>query len=213
MRKIQILGAAFFAVLAFSAIGVANASAHEWLTLAGAKLTKAEPSVTDGKLQLRATELSPLIGGGEVEAECTGTFKGTVGLGAADLVELVEGPKGEKDQQIDCTIVKSTNSLCKTGELALLAPLNLDWKTELILGGTNIYDDFETEKEGATELGYKLSCKGLENDCLLKLDRAIFLGNNAEGAVFDFLGELVSKCTSGKGTVKGKGTVLKFLAN
>lgn len=208
MRKIQVLGAAFFAVLAFGVVASA-ASAHEWVNLKKEKLTKVEKADTAGTLLLRTIGISSILGGGSVTFKCDGLFKGTVGLGAEDTVELATNLKSEEPDNVDCEAIESTNSVCTNGTLAHLKPDNLPWHTELIEEGGKIYDDF---KKAGGEIGYGVLCGIIEGLCSTPLDRALFLENTVQGAKFQFLGELKAKCNiATEGKTFGGGTVLGFL--
>ena len=214
MRKIHIVGLALVAAFAFSAVAVASASAHEWLTKAGAKVEKAEKSTTDGLLLLHLKKIGALEGGGELTVHCEGSFDGTVGPGAADKVEKVLGTKGELGTEaspIKCEVVESTNSICKAKTAVSVIPIHVPWATELLLIGSTLYDHFFEEGTNG-QPGYKTTCNGIGVTCE-GLERAEFLANIETGAEFTFLGELkAEKCTFGEGFVLGHGVVLGFLA-
>ena len=214
MRKIHIIGLALVAAFAFSAVAVASASAHEWLTLAGVKVEKAEKSTADGLWLVHLKKIGALEGGGELAIHCEGSFDGTVGPGAADKVEKVLGTKGElgtKESPIKCEVTESTNSICKAKTAVNVETVHLGWATELLLIGSVLYDHF-FEEGTKGEPGYETTCNGIGVSCE-GLERAEFLANLATGAEFTFLGELkAEKCTFGEGFVLGHLVVLGFLA-
>lgn len=217
MKKIQILGAAFFAVLAFGAVSAVSASAHLWLTLSGTDITS--KTAVDGystDLTLITTKLPALLGGGEVQVLCDGASQGFVGPGAEDETTLLEelAPGTKKDKEIDCTVKVSTNSLCKTGELALMTPINLPWHTELVLTGTGLVLDDITAPTGGKTVGYTISCKGLSNTCEVSLELIDLKGNTTEGADFEFKKYEKATCKSGgEGFAEGLTLILGVLAN
>ena len=84
MRKMQILGV-FIAVLMFSALAVAGASATLWLK-AGESVTKNEKAASHGTIILVHEGRSL----GAAKVECSGLVEGTVGAGGAGSVTLAE---------------------------------------------------------------------------------------------------------------------------
>lgn len=203
MRKIQILGA-FVAVLAFSALAVASASATLWLNGEGLSMNEETSSTTRGTIKLE--HLGNVI-------TCTGTFIGTVGGPeeihgvALDLVTLVEGLKGEKDL-INCTetTVGGLFKCANLNALVLVEPVHLPWHTllELVTGGT--VDHFL-----ATNAGYTARCPLAGNITCEGLELSLFTKNGASGAEFTFSKLEKSKCSDlGEGTLTGEGTVLGF---
>jgi hypothetical protein len=202
MRKVQILGA-LFAVLAFSAIAVADASATLWLE-AGVSPTKEVARTSHGTILLAVEDLF----GRKASINCTGLFIGTVGPGNLDLVTLVEGLNKETDL-ISCTIESDANEICgKVNELVIVHVLNLPWKTELVLSGAKTLDLFL--KTGTAAPGYETLCpKGLNGRCVGK-ESAEFTGNGVNGAKFTFLGVAPEECSFGlkTGKVSGNGEML-----
>lgn len=203
MRKIQILGA-FIAVLAFSAVAVASASAIEWLI--GGKAVTVETSVkSQGTLTLKHT------GGltGEYEVECDGRFIGTVGPKAADLTTLVEGLNTGEVDKVICKFSKATKECGNAGEAVEVKPLHLPWKTELLESGGKKYDHFISTS--GKEPGYEFKCPldfNLSGSCS-GLTLSTFTGNSGGNSLFTFEGkEAGTECTDGgEGHVSaGKGT-------
>jgi hypothetical protein len=213
MSKYKTMMFALLAIFAFSAVAATSASAHTWLTLAGAEVTTATAATSDSELLLlKVTGISGLLGGGEVTVDCDGKFKGTVGPGTADSVTEIEDLAGAKTK-IKCKVAASTNSFCKTTNEAEVEAVNLPWKTALILlTNEQVHDDFTT-KVGSEKVGYKVTCNGLSNECAVALETSTFHSNLSTGADFVFESGIEAACTTGKGTVKGLGIVLGFLVN
>jgi hypothetical protein len=205
MRKIQILGA-FIAVLAFSALAVASASATLWLVNSKSLVgTEKVAASSHGLLLLHLLKIPLLGGGGQVLVDCTGLFHGTVGPGAEDEITEVLGLALSEKNIIKCKVQSSTNTICVTGNEVTVQALHLPWKTLLVLEGNLTWDNF-TGTGGET--GYESECKGLKPVCNQN-ERSHFDENLANGALFLFTGERKTTCTpSGEGTVLGMGEVL-----
>ncbi len=162
MKKLYIIGLSLFAVLAFSVVSVAGASAAEWLHN-GEKLAAAHATESSGLLVL--TIDGPL--GVKVAVDCEGILDGTVGPGAADETTAVLNAAGEEISKtalsglaLDCT-VSSANFLCKTGELAEVWPDNLPWKSKLLSTTEDVLS------EAGKKAGYTVFCAstGIEELC------------------------------------------------
>jgi len=192
MRKIQILGA-FIAVLAVSALAVASAGATLWLK-SGESLTKSEPATSHGFIIFHHS------GGlfGSALIECTGLFVGTVGPGAEDTITLAESLNGSEKDLVKCV---SLSGFC--GSPTLHAE-NLPWKTKLVLREGKTFDVVEGGAyEMLCSIG-KVLCNGtVESD---------FIGNDADGALFEWLPALTkTPCSDGgEGTLLGVGLTLGF---
>jgi hypothetical protein len=196
MRKIQTLGIAILAVLAFGAVAVSNASAAEW-EAGGKGVTKVEPTNAHGAIVVHHE------GGtfGNAEVECTGLFDGTVGPNGTDLIKLVlslSGTSSENDL-LKCTNVKSP---CEGSPVVHYE--NLPWSTKLLVEGNLVFDDLE-EGEAPNNKGmpaYDVLCKVLFAEVLLlceELFKAHVDGNLANGALFllEKANSLASKCSDG----------------
>ena len=196
MRKIQIMGL-LCAVCAFSMVAVASSSAAEWLLNGGAIATP-DPVETSGELNLDVLVLGVLA----VSLKCSGIFDGTVGPGAADLVEkLLNLAKEEIGKELvglslSCAVVTSAFEECgPVGGLAEVWTDNLPWATTLELEGTTVLDDFPTNS------GYHVLCStGKENLCT-GLARALL--TNETGGVGGSFEEANNEetCTIGTGHV------------
>jgi hypothetical protein len=154
MRKLRLFGVAVVAVLAVSAMAASAASAKEWL-LNGAAIATATASVTEGELLL--VDMAS-----NTEILCSGKFIGTVGPGAKDEITLVEDLKGD-DPELDCEWIKvAPCELVAAKELVIVEPVNLPWKTEILLEPTPVDD--------LLNAGYQVSCKvlgiTLKNKCV-----------------------------------------------
>jgi hypothetical protein len=203
------VGLAVFAVVAFSAIIVASASALEsgWLVNGVGALTAA--LVETGE----EITLDLLLGGILViSLDCSGTFDGTVGgedEGVAstkwDLItevlnlskELVNAAK-----PLSCEVLTSVASACgAVGELAMVVPVNLPWLTEIILSGSIFLDNFPTNS------GYHVVCPGSakrENECK-GLTEAELINNTTDviGKYTEATNE--EACTEGVGHLVAEG--------
>ncbi len=206
MRKIHIIGVALVALLAFSAVSVASASAVEWLNLKSEKLTKAENAKTPGTLELHNKKIPALEGGGEVTVTCKGSFIGTVGPGSADTVTEILGEKGESSP-INCKVTASTNSICKNGTAVTVEPVNLPWTSKLKEVGTEVLD----EATATSNPGYKVDCF-VANTCT-GLEESVFVKNLATGSEFNFMELNKATCSFGEGFISGKGEAEGFLVS
>jgi hypothetical protein len=156
MRKIQILGAAFFAVLAFGAVVAASAWANDEWSVGGSLVGLAQTvgSVVEGKWLLVALGFGGAV---ETRVECNGKLIGSVnGLNASgigtDLITNVEGlTAGET--KIKCTIV---SGFCTSN--AVVTAEHLSWATKLLLesGATTPKDDFSEDGKGKP--AFELEC-------------------------------------------------------
>lgn len=139
MKKVQLLGLALVAVVAFSALAAATASAGtlpEWLNN-GASITEPVATKTTGKLLL--TDLT--FG---IAVECNGGGTGTVGPGKEDLTKTLS-PTGCETKKGTCASPSAT-------------AFNLPWLTELGLKGTTVKDEILTES------GFSVTCSGVIKD-------------------------------------------------
>lgn len=162
MRKIQIVGLALVAVLAFSVVAASYASAAEWLVKGLAVV--GEPEVeTKGALKL-----IHLAGGflePEAVVECTGVFVGKINATTDGSVTAVLNGSNEAITALTKPLVCKGVTTCEnpSPEDALVVPLHLPWLTTLSLmevGGKNIY--LVLFSSGGTGLpGYEINCLAL----------------------------------------------------
>jgi hypothetical protein len=189
MRKTKILGA-FIAVLAFSALAVASASATLWL-VGGESLSKATSKPSHGKIFLIHKGGSL----GNAKVECDGLFIGTVGPGAEDKITLAESLTGEQDLIGGC---KRIEGFCFG---AVIHPTGLPWTTKLELVGTATWDN-------TLASGYNVLCSfGVQVECKGNV-KSLFEGNGTNGAKFSFKGAESGEqsCNDGgTGTVESNG--------
>jgi hypothetical protein len=195
MRKIQVL-VAFVAVLAFGALAASSASAAtEWL-VSGKHPTAETSAPAHGLLQLTSDG---------VTFHCTGLFIGTVGPGALDLITLAENLTGTEKDLVSCEVTKDPFSVCGgVKALATLHAVNLPWHTMLELSGSTTVDHILP-----TTAGYEAVCSnGFKNKCE-GLELSKFLGNDSDGALFEYNELETSKCSIGTGKIeKSVGLVL-----
>jgi len=135
MRKFQIIALALFAVFALSSTVVATASAEttktaEWLVKETA-ITSALAIEATGELTL---EDSKTIAGA-ASVLCSGTLDGTVGPGAADLIELVlnlakEEIGGLTGLGLQCIAVQGCEAASAESPIEVYVA-NLPWHTTL----------------------------------------------------------------------------------
>jgi len=154
MKKIHILGIAAIAMLAFSVVGIASASAATLQWLAATKaIAAAEPSETTGELTLGSTN-----GGGagiKVKVLCSGIFDGSVGPGPEDLInELLT--LGKVLVTLAAPLACTNLEGCEKPEVNAV---NLPWLTRLELMGTEAAPVFldVIQKEGS-EPGWEVTC-------------------------------------------------------
>lgn len=183
----------------------------KWLK-AGVELTKEEPATTDGEWFFHH-KVPGLFGGGEFTLACSGTLKGDVSLGGADKVTVFLGLHGEKENEVLCKVSASTNSLCKVGATVLVKALHLPWVTKLeetsIGEEEHIVDALSAE---ASTPGWEATCSSIKTSCSTN-DRARFVQNLANGAMFELTGELSASCSDGgTATTTGHSEVLGFAA-
>jgi hypothetical protein len=208
MGKYKVMMMALLAAFALSAVVASGASAHEWLTLGGVAITKAENATTTGSLGLIVKKIPALEGGGELTVLCDGQFLGVVNV-FGFTIGLIENLAGTELDIILCEVSKSTNSICKAGTSVKVTADGLPWEGKLILSGTTILQDIS-----ATEVGYSVTCSGITNKCVVPLELTKFVKNVATGAEFAFEELEKASCSiGGEGFAKGKGIVEKFLAN
>jgi hypothetical protein len=167
MRKIQILGAAFFAVLAFGAIVAASASAtDEWLI--NGNLVGLGEQV---HARVLGTWLLLALGFGGisvVHVVCNGVLLGTLnglnpsGIGT-DTITLVENLAGTEKDLIKCKVLHGTGEeelgICSGSLEATVHALHLPWLTKLLLprsGMATPEDDFSEEGKGKP--AFELEC-------------------------------------------------------
>jgi len=142
-----------FAVLAFSAVAVASASAAtvEWLA-GGAVIAAPLAATITGQLLLE--DMGP-----KTDVLCSGSLLGTVGAGALDLIESVEGLEGRKEKILCSFIAAGT---CEAAMAPELTAIDLPWLTELFLDEPTVVGglivDLILEDEGHGEPGYLLEC-------------------------------------------------------
>jgi len=132
MRKIYVFVVAALAVLMFGIVAAsASAATLMWLE-GGLKMIAASASETTGEILLRNTN-----GGGigvNIEILCSGSFDGSVGPGAEDIItEVLDLSKKQVtlSSMLACT---AENSNCIS---PLVAPINLPWLSVLELMGSD----------------------------------------------------------------------------
>jgi|HubBroStandDraft_2_1064218.scaffolds.fasta_scaffold01726_8 hypothetical protein len=128
MRAAKTMGIALFAILAFTALGAAAASAHTWednkspLTIQ--KADEGEATVEIQWLGARGM--------------CKMRQKGKLGAGAAGLIESITNTSGGKT--ITCENISETGGECTTKSTITLEANGLPWKTELTTIGGELRD-------------------------------------------------------------------------
>jgi hypothetical protein len=203
MRKVHILGLAMFAVLAFSVVSTAVASAETALWLAnGNEITAPILAETAGELLLE--NVIPLIG--TIDILCSGIFDGFVSSEGKDEVTEVLNLSGVAEKPLNCTVHSSTNSsLCAENELANVEPINLPWLSQLELSTEAAFTD--DLGSGSKLPGYKVECVTTKskNTC-----EGLIFGtstNNTGGVLQVSLLEEAKTCELGKGFSEGEGEV------
>jgi hypothetical protein len=163
MKKIHALALALVTMFALGAMTAASAFAESEWWVDGVPATVAVSAVTTGLLTLDNLVLGVLV----IAVDCEGTFDGTVGPGAADLITEVLNSAGEPTGTplvglaLSCTVETSSFEECgKVGELAEVWPENLPWETKIELVNGVFLDDFQPIS------AYEVRCpNGKENLC------------------------------------------------
>jgi hypothetical protein len=217
MKKLHVVLMALVAVLAFSAVLSASASAEEtllaeWL-IGGAPVTVLTSVTTTGPVTL----ITLVLGVAAVEILCEGIFDGSIGPNGEDEVTEVLTLGGVAigselvGTSLICLTVKETTACGPAGSEADLWVDELPWHTELQLMVTlgTILDIFLNG-------GYHVQClfgQKQENLCKGAGASATLTNNTTEGDVlgaFDTAGNV--PCTIGEGmqsSIDGEGlTVL-----
>jgi hypothetical protein len=225
MKRYQLLGLALVAVFAFSAIVASAAGAVEFLLAefleAGAKITTAKASDSEGELELKS-----LNGGGfgvESIALCSGIFDGTTGPGSTDELTKLLNLAGT---EIGSTPLSGTALTC-TNDKNCTEPkayaVGLPYKTELELmvdGSETFFVDLLTS--ASKKVGYYVEClvlgASIAEECTVETS-AVKQTNESNGTVdgefsdaFQVLAGLkLATCTLGgseEGEVNGLGFTL-----
>ena len=165
MKKIQIVWLALFAAFIFSAVAVSSAFAEDtqWLW-EGAKITSELAVDTAGELLVEDTKASV-----KIDILCSGLFGGVVGglLGTADpLLGEINDVEDLVGHLTSATVTNALDCEAETScaeKLALVTPVNLPWKTELLLethgGVSEFIADFTSDNGVAgAKPGYTVDC-------------------------------------------------------
>jgi len=184
MRKIQILGFALFAMVAFSAIAATAAFAEpEWL-VNKIVINQTLPAETEGLLNLIALESGTKL----VTIDCEGVLDGTIGppvaanpgVGTDEITSVLSlnqetiSSTPLSGLALGCLVSQSAGGLgdCTLNSLAAVWPENLPWKTELeLMSAAPIWLDILSgpmgkepawESECSSNIGtVSLLCEGL----------------------------------------------------
>jgi hypothetical protein len=197
MKCLGVLGATFVALVAVSALTVSSASATtflaaEWL-LNGLTITTAISTEAPGEIDYINTN-----GGGfgiRTQILCSWILDGTAGPKGADTTTKILSLTGE-----EITSTKTLNCANTEGcEGALVYAVNLPWKTELELIGSDTGEPFVDLLINA---GYKVSCTVLgvkiEEECVAA--ETAIEQTNVSGGVKDVFSEAFRELA---GTKKG----------
>jgi hypothetical protein len=209
MRKLHIVGLVFAAVCALSAIAASAAFAEsEWL-FNNAAVTNALPVETSGEVLISDD-------GTGTQILCDGIFVGTV-TGKTDQItkvtnlSLVEEETtnlaGAKVKAINCTVEASGLCSVAVGSLIFVIPVNLPWKTEILLDEGTFVDDIVNS--GAGEPGYEVSCNtvlGIQTDVCTGKPGAV-LTNGVSDVLGSFLEEELTN-PAGNCSIGGTGQAL-----
>jgi hypothetical protein len=192
MKKLHIVGIVFGAMLALSAISASAAFAEsEWL-FNGAAITTALPVESSGEILLEDM-------GTGTQILCSGIFVGTVTGKTDEITDVVNlslvleettNLAGTKVSAVSCTIEALGLCLGTVGELVFLIPINLPWKTEILLEGTVFVDDILPHAGGGNP-GYEVSCNtliGVQTDVCTGTP-----GVDLENGVSDVLAEFLAE--------------------
>lgn len=197
MRKIQILGVAFFAVLAFGVVSAASAMAEtpQWLE-DGKAITTAKPSLTEGKLLFLVLGLL----GGTIHFVCSGKFHGTVGPGMLDKITDVLNLVDNKLNEISCELLHTQLGACSGSLLIIVKPVHLPWHTLLLEPKANEFVDHILEEGTAGLPGYESDCTtafGTKAKETCEGEVLVDTRNGPSGLEGEFLNQLSAKCGTG----------------
>jgi len=225
------VGATLLAIQALCAIAVTSAfAADEWLAN-GAVITVQLSAETPMELTLIALEKA---GGASLEEIlCSVVFDGTVGPGAAGLVEDLLSLSGEtigelgmtNEKFLDCEVVNDSGSLssCKKNTLVELwldnlnLELELTWTTQIeLMGAAPLFLDHFFGAGVGKEVGYEFKCElisGIVIEELCEGLRSASLENIVEGVltVFNWENPIETEAATcsllgvGTGALKGSG--------
>ncbi|MGA8362905.1 MAG: hypothetical protein WB709_00115 [Solirubrobacteraceae bacterium] len=208
MLRIQMIGLAVVAVVMMSAVAASGAfAAHQWL-INGAAIAAATKVHSLGLLLLEDS-------GTGTQLHCHGSAAGTVGPGAADLTQSITVELLGTNDKIPCTFDKA--GLCKSNAAVTALAVNLPWKTEIVLVGTEIRDLLLSGGAGAP--GWKVNCTnilggGSEDICTEEAGKmaTTALANVTAGVLATFDAKTVNaSCTlGGKETGVVRGPVTTF---
>lgn len=215
MRKIQVLGMALCAVLAFAVVMVSSAfgdATHLWLINGGHITgTQSFASTTEGEILLREDKFGTNI-------LCSGLFVGLLLSEGKDTIELIEDLEGKNVEgnsntlSLDCFWDTETGSTgpcegASLGGLVPVFPVNLPWQTELELVGT-MWVDLITNAAGNP--GYLVECTvfGIKGDVSCTANSGGLVENETGGVLAEFEPEneevsKKAKCTTPLGEGEG----------
>jgi len=141
MRKLKIVGLALFALVAFSAVAAASASAHTWEE-DGSEILTAKEGTTEGLILLE-----DMGAPGKPDLLCSGKFTGTFGPGGSTMITMIEDlevPANLEDANtlswLKCEF--TAKGLCE-GTLVLVMPQGLPWKDKLNVRVGKLVDEIE----------------------------------------------------------------------
>lgn len=199
MQRLKVLGLAFVAVFAVSAVAVASASAAPVWKLNGAELTTATTILSESGVVGKPTEKGKLTLT-DIEAgtsiECAGKAEGKVGPGNKDEVTSMEAT--------GCNFVTGKNGSCEASKPVTAKAVALPWVTELYEPETGKVRDHIRAHSGGGAPGWTVECTvsgifKVQDTCTGESNTAM---NNVTGgveAVFD------AKTPKGNCTIGGAG--------
>jgi hypothetical protein len=211
MKKIQLLGLALVAMLAFSAFAAMTASAEttllaEWL-IDGVGLTELVSVTTSGSILL----INKAGLGGTPIVKCEGSFDGTVGPNGEDEITEVLSIGGVTigngaaltGTPLQCVTTNSTIGCGSAGSKAEVWVDNLPWHTNLELMEDGSFLDHLFGGGAGLEPGYDIHCVATATDNLCEGLATSLMTNTLEG---DVKGEFIENsetatCTIGTGTL------------
>ncbi|HEY5194249.1 MAG TPA: hypothetical protein VIJ39_10315 [Solirubrobacteraceae bacterium] len=217
MRKIQVLGMVCCAIMALGVVVVSSAfgdATHLW-AINGTAVTESKPIVTTVEILMEEVKNHTRI-------LCSESFVGTINTVGKDEITLIEDLTGSNVEgssntlSITCNYDTEAGSVgpCEGGTLGgliALFPVNLPWKTELVLVGT-AYDDLISNAAGNP--GYLIECTvlGIKADISCTGNTGTLVENETGGVLSEF--RPTEETISPKGTCTtplGNGENLVFL--
>lgn len=187
MLRIQMIGLTLVAMLAMGVVAASSASAAEHIWLINGKLIVGVIKTQTLELFL-ATDHNPIgSASNEVVVHCHRYGVSIIGFHLFGLIEKLTAERLGTNDKVTCAFDKQGG--CESSPAPLLLAVNLPWRTELYLNGTEVRD--MVVSDGAGNPGWRVTCKApllgmITDECTTALTSTA-LANVAGGveAIFD----------------------------